>query len=227
MGHAHETAEPIICFKTVGLIAMPDDHLGEKLRRQKSDVLGEEAEDHPVEKLGHRMRIETTLPQALRDVAETGCGLFSNRAVGGAWSELVRLKEKGTATPRDRDRAIAPSATRCTFGGASVKLTWISRSRVSHVTSSGGLSSAYVRQELFVSLARLARAPLYSKAKKPRFHTSAQPPPPPCLAAPFSKVKVSPVASSSAGVGGRPDRRDRESAAGRGGSLRKDQQQTI
>jgi len=33
---------------------------------------------------------------------------------------------------------------------------------------------------------------LYSQAKKPRFQTSAQPEPPPYLAAPFSKVKVHP-----------------------------------
>jgi hypothetical protein len=42
---------------------------------------------------------------------------------------------------------------------------------------------------------------LYSQPKKPRFHTSAKPSPPPCLAAPFSKQKLSPVGSAAAGVG--------------------------
>ena len=43
--------------------------------------------------------------------------------------------------------------------------------------------------------------PLYSQAKKPFFQTSAQPSPPLCLAAPFSKVKDSPVGVGVGGLG--------------------------
>jgi len=39
------------------LIAVAYDHLGEKPGRQQSDVLGEEAKDDPIEKLGHLVRI--------------------------------------------------------------------------------------------------------------------------------------------------------------------------
>ncbi len=87
------------------LIAVTDDHLGEKPGREQSDVLGKKAKDHPVEKLGHRMRVETTLPQALGNIAETGGGFFSDSAVGCARAEFVRLKEKAAQHFQATDRA--------------------------------------------------------------------------------------------------------------------------
>ena len=149
------------------LIAMPDDHLGEKLRRQKSDVLGEEAEDHPVEKLGHRMRIETTLPQALRDVAETGCGLFSNRAVGGAWSELVRLKEKAPQHLETADRAdlaqCNPMHLRRSIGEINMdfQVAGIARDEQRRI-----VERLTVLQELFVSLGEVGPSALVFESEE-------------------------------------------------------------
>jgi len=50
--------------------------------------------------------------------------------------------------------------------------------------------------------------PLYSHAKQPRFHTSAQPLPPVSFLAPRSKQYHSPTGSASAGVGS-PSKRQR------------------
>ena len=73
---------------------------------------------------------------------------------------------------------------------------------MSDTISSGGFSSAsaYCRSWLNAA-SRLARRPLYSQAKWWRFQTSAQPSPPASLRAPRSKQYVSPVGSTSAGVG--------------------------
>ncbi|MDE0172906.1 MAG: hypothetical protein OXM60_05665 [Defluviicoccus sp.] len=73
---------------------------------------------------------------------------------------------------------------------------------MSETISSGGFSSAsaYCRNWLNAA-SRSARRPLYSQAKQPRFHTSAQPSPPASFRAPRSKQYHSPAGSASAGVG--------------------------
>ena len=90
-----------------------------------------------------------------------------------------------------------------------VQLVRMRNRTMSETISSGGFSraSAYCRNWLKAE-SRSARRPLYSQAKQPRFHTSAQPSPPVSLRAPRSKQYHSPVGSASVGVGS-PSRRHR------------------
>ena len=102
---------------------------------------------------------------------------------------------------------VAPSA-RSSSASSYVTLTLFvqlvrTRNRtMSETISSGGFSSAsaYCRNWLNAA-SRSARRPLYSQAKQPRFHTSAQPSPPASFRAPRSKQYHSPAGSASAGVG--------------------------
>ena len=83
-----------------------------------------------------------------------------------------------------------------------VQLVRIRNRAMSETISSGGFSSvnAYCRNWLNAA-SRFARGPLYSQAKQPRFHTSAQPSPPLSFRAPRSKQYHSPAGSASGGVG--------------------------
>ena len=73
---------------------------------------------------------------------------------------------------------------------------------MSETISSGGFSSASAYWRNWLNAAsRSARRPLYSHAKQPRFHTSAQPSPPVSFLAPRSKQYHSPVGSASVGLG--------------------------
>ncbi len=83
-----------------------------------------------------------------------------------------------------------------------VQLVRMRNRAMSETISSGGFSSAnaYCRNWLNAA-SRSARRPLYSQAKQPRFHTSAQPSPPLSFRAPRSKQYHSPEGSASVGVG--------------------------
>jgi len=201
VGHALEQSSHHL-LQDCRLIAVPDDHLGEKLWRQQSDVLGEKAEDHPVEKLGDRVRVDAALPQALGDVAKAGGGLLGDGAVGCARPELVWLEEKASQYLETADRTYLAQRNPMHFRrraceiGMDFKVAGVACDEQRRI-----VEGFAVLQELFVGLGKIGVRALVFESEEAAFPDIG-----PAVAAAlsgraFSKAKSSPVASSSAGLG--------------------------
>ena len=125
----------------------------------------------------------------------TVCRVSPGRRRSG--SDIAHLSLSRVA-PSARSSSVNSCVTLTLF----VQLVRMRNRAMSETISSGGFSkaSAYWRNWLNAA-SRSARRPLYSQAKHPRFHTSAQPSPPVSFRAPRSKQYHSPAGSASVGVG--------------------------
>jgi hypothetical protein len=156
---------------------------GDDLLGEEADVLGEEGEDDAVEEAGDLPGVEAALPEGDRELGDAPGGLGGDGLGGRAGLELLRGVEDGAEdlqVPRLAER-LERDLVDLLAGGGEVGVN-DDPGEVAGDEERRVLEGGAVLVELEVG-------------------TSAQPSEPSFLVAPFSKVKRSPVGSTSAGFG--------------------------
>ena len=176
------------------------DEPREQVIRQQPHVFGEEAEDHAIEKACHLLGVDPSLTKRRRDPRDA-----FRRVLGDPLRRLLRLQPIRIEEHRPEHRQVAfidevvDRELDAPRRGVGEVRPHDEPLHVRH-DQRGGLSSASLYcSNCWYAVVRLAARPLYSQAKWPRFQTSAQPPPPPALPAPFSKQNAVPAGSAAAG----------------------------
>ena len=92
-GHHPEEFAGQLDEPTRGRQRMPQ-HPREHVVRQQADVVGEHAEDQPVDEVRHRLRIVTALSQRLGDGRERRRHALGERLPGLPWPQAVGIRER-------------------------------------------------------------------------------------------------------------------------------------
>ena len=188
----------------VGIASAPAPASAGTSAGQQPHILREHAEDESVDEMRDGLRIVAAVAQPQRKPGEPRGGLLGERL-----GSCAGLSCSGSAAecPFEQGAVVrlaqAPQCeSRCTSWTVFVQLVWmLERLHVADDEERRVLQRDGVLLKLGVGRSRSLRLPLYSQAKQPRFHTSAQPSPPLVFIAPFSKAYRSPFGSASLGVG--------------------------
>lgn len=141
-----------------------------------------------LDEVGHMVRRVAAISQALGEPGKFGCGLFGQPLARLGGLEMIGIG-KGALQPLTRIAINQVFKAELVDFLNGVGPVGMERMRsISDTMSSGGFSSATEYcSNCAKAFSRSFFGPLYSHAKQPLRHTSAQPSPPPVLLAPFQR----------------------------------------